>query len=57
MIYKYSEADRAIIEEVAAEAGVDALLLSEKYEQVMYRNFWQTLWDIAKEYEEELKGE
>lgn len=45
------------IKEVAEHFEVSPLKLWDMYCTVMASNFWQDLWDVAKENLEELKGE
>lgn len=42
---------------IARQYGVDSEKLWEAYQEVMKSNFYEDLCDIARENEEELKGE
>lgn len=57
MEIKFNKDHMNLIQQVAEEYGVNAELLEDMYRDIMYNNFYQDLHDIARENENELKGE
>lgn len=56
-IVYYKQESENTLEEVAERYGVDKEKLWEMYLDIMKRNYFEDLCDIARENEEELKGE
>lgn len=56
-IVQYREESEATLEQVAKQYGVDKEKLWQCYLDIMRANYFQDLCDIARENEEELKGE
>ena len=54
---QFDEDFEKALEVVADYNGVDKEKLWEMYSGIMYANYYQDLCDIARENEEELKGE
>ena len=56
-IVQYGEESEATLEQVAEQYGVNKEKLWQLYLDIMRSNYFEDLCDIARENEEELKGE